>query len=229
MNKFKRFLLNCKLTKGICYKYIDNKKKRIKKRKLKHMHKNGSNALILLQNTLSKTGVNFFFDMGTLLGLIREGKILDHDLDIDIAAKLDKVEQMAIIKEELSKIGAKRAFYFYVDEVGIVEESYVVDGIKFDICYYSTDREKDYCYLMYQNPEKKYESDEVYDVVKLTCDSIKEIKTIPFKGSYLNVPNDEIKYLMTRYGEKWNVPDKGYIYWKGPSASFVDYIGKRMK
>ena len=77
-----------------------------------------------------------------------------------------------------------------------------------------------------RNPEKEY-SDEQQDVVKLVCPHIAETQTILFQGIEINAPKNPEQYLAVRYGENWRIPDKKYIYWKGPSAVLTDYIGYR--
>lgn len=41
--------------------------------------------LEFITNLLNQNNINYWLDSGTLLGLYREGKILDHDKDIDIS------------------------------------------------------------------------------------------------------------------------------------------------
>lgn len=54
--------------------------------------------LEFITNLLNQNNINYWLDSGTLLGLYREGKILDHDKDIDISmwnSEEDKVIQLS--------------------------------------------------------------------------------------------------------------------------------------
>lgn len=51
-----------------------------------------------ITNLLNQNNINYWFDSGTLLGIFREGKVLDHDIDIDISiwnTEEDKIIQIS--------------------------------------------------------------------------------------------------------------------------------------
>ena len=64
--------------------------------------------------------------------------------------------------------------------------------------------------------------------VKLICPHIYNITTTLFQGVKINVPEKPEEYLAVRYGENWRIPDKKYIYWKGPSAQTTEFIGHQI-
>ena len=49
------------------------------------MQSYGLETLKLLSNTLHKEKINYWLDFGTLLGIVRDKDIIQHDTDIDIA------------------------------------------------------------------------------------------------------------------------------------------------
>lgn len=194
------------------------------KKREKKIHKKGNQTIRLLQNLLTEFGCDFFFDMGTLLGIIREGHLLGFDLDIDIGVMIDDETRKTELKAFLLSKKCRIKHCYAVEEIGVVEESYLLNNIKFDINYYSTDGDASVCYLLYKDPEKTYTGNQL-STVKLTCDPITEIQKIDFNGSPINVPTNPEAYLARRYGENWRIPDRNYIYWKGPSTEKIDNPG----
>jgi LicD family len=59
-------------------------------------YKEWKNALLTAQKVLDQAGVEFWFSHGTLLGLMREGRNIDHDNDIDISFMADKFNPNAL-------------------------------------------------------------------------------------------------------------------------------------
>lgn len=227
MGSLKTFLRTNRLTKGLYAKLSRSHQKKVLKRKRKMIAENGVETIHYLQNLFGEIGCKFFFDMGTLLGIIRDGQLLKHDIDIDVGVFVDSEQQKQAIREMLVLRGNDILYSYNVDGIGIVEESYVHSGIKFDINFYTREPEVDVCYLLYYDPEKVYESKDEMSVVRLECSTIEDIIQIDFNGAPINIPTDSKFYLEQRYGKTWTVPDKNYVYWKGPSTHFTDKIGRR--
>lgn len=220
MKKLKKFLSSFILTGWLYKKLAHIKLEKIAAKKRKNIKLSGVETIHLLQKFFEKQNVMFFFDMGTLLGIIREGRLLRHDLDIDTAVFTTDSEKIAAIKKGLLEIGCEHKFRYTVEDVGVCEDSYILNNIKFDINYYSEAEGKSICYLAYLEPEKEYQAGEL-STVALSCDKINGIKTVDFDGVQINIPEQPEKYLAQRYGENWRVPDKGYRYWCGPSTSKI--------
>ena len=220
-SKLKKFLKESFLTKWLyraLWKIKYRKSLKFYKQKRDALQKNGARLIHFLQKTLE--GEKFFFDMGTLLGIVREGRLLGHDLDIDVGLYADGEQGVERVRETLIKNGCKLKSTYKVEEIGVVEDSFLIEEVKFDVSYYYKEEDVDAVYLMYDAQEGKPAK-----VVKLCCSPIEEIGQVSFKGGDINVPKDSLKYLAERYGENWRIPDKNYIYWKGPSARQTNFEG----
>lgn len=222
MKALKKFLREFILTKKIYARLANEKQKKVIRETLQL---NGQATMSTVQKVLEGTGARFFFDMGTLLGIIREGRLLSHDLDMDIALYINDMESIERLRGALRSKGAFLRYSYSVDGIGTVEDSFVMNGVKFDINYYVNDGDLDVCYLLFKDPEKTYCADEM-SVVKLTCPCVLETKKINFMGADISVPVNAEQYLANRYGPNWKIPDKKYVYWKGPSTSLTDYVGR---
>ena len=228
MKKIKKFLRENKLTASIYNKlWIIKNRKTIQKNEQRRLavQNNGVGLIHFLQDALK--GEFFFFDMGTLLGIIREGRLLGHDMDVDLGAIVDGEEGKLRIRELLIKAGCEHARSFVIDEIGVVEDSFVYSEIRFDVAYYKQIEDKSVMYLMYTDPAKSRQ-DGLYDVVELSVSQIQDLDTVDFHGKSINVPRNSEEYLAQRYGANWRIPDKNYIYWKGPSTRPTDLLAKQI-
>lgn len=225
----KTFLKTNKYTKkivalGISF-YNNMVARRINAKKRYNIQNNGNAVIEKIQKVLCENDIFFFFDMGTLLGIVREGHIIKHDLDIDVAVYVDSEEEKEFVRDILVSSGAVQTRHFSIDEIGIVEQSFVYCDVKFDICYYSAAEEFDYTYLMYSDPTKTYVNGEL-SVVELNCPHICKTELYKFGNIMINVPEQYEEYLAYRYGKNWRIPDKNYVYWRGPSTAITDFLGR---
>lgn len=196
----------------------------VKRKKTEALHDRGNKVIAKIQNLIEKYNATIFFDMGTMLGFVREGRILSYDLDIDLGIIVSSEEEKKLFKQYLIDNGCRLKFSYHVEGLGVVEDSFVIDGIKFDINYYTIEHNKSICYLLYRDPKRQQEAN-YFDVVKLTAPAICQIKKININGNLVNIPENAEEYLCNRYGEKWTEPDPNYIYYQGPSAEKTNYKG----
>lgn len=220
----KKFLRTNPITRKFYAYLIDAKQRHIAK---KGVQKQGVLIIKKMQKRLEQGDYPFFFDMGTLLGIVREGRLLKHDMDIDLGVIVQSEADKEKIKELLTSFDAQLKYEYVVQELGVIEQSYLYQGVKFDISYYYREADQDVCYLMYRDPEKTY-SDLQMDVVQLTCPAITATTKVAFQGLKVNAPANPEAYLAVRYGENWRIPDKKYVYWKGPSTRFTSYTGEQV-
>ena len=111
------------------------------------------NAIIEFIQTVLEDKVFFFFDCGTLLGIIREGSLLKHDDDIDIAVRAYKQEDIETTRKILLDAGCELVRSFSIEGRGIVEDAFRIYDFEFDVFYIQQGTSKDYYYLMYKGPE----------------------------------------------------------------------------
>ena len=167
-----------------------------------------------VQKIFEKSGYLFFFDMGTLLGMVRDGKLLKRDMDIDTGIYIESEGGIKEFRRLLNNEGFKHKFIFTAEGLGDVLDTFYFEGVRIDICYYKRENNRDCCYLFYGE-------DGVEKVVRLFNSKIEKMTKIDFLGFKVNVPENKEKYLEERYGN-WRVPDKNYKFWEGPSTEKID-------
>lgn len=223
--KMKKYLRENSYTKKPYLKLVSWKNSRQTQNKRMAMQKNGFYVIERIAKIFNDEKIQYFFDFGTLLGIIRENRILPHDTDIDIGV-LYKEGTYDKVREALFKSGFKLLYEYMIDD-NVVEESYIGFSIKVDINYYFSDGSKSRCYLFYREPGKEYSGD-LLDTVEITCDKIETFKEHCFSDILVKVPENPEHLLAQRYGPNWRVPDKNWVYWKGPSAKQLDRQGIRV-
>lgn len=205
------------------------KKKREKKSeeekeiKRYHIQQDGMAVLNEVQTILSGLGITSFADFGTCLGLVREGELLKHDLDMDVGV-IAKAEDREKIRVTLERRGF-RLWRQYCYQGNAVEESYHYRNIKVDLNFYEMTDEYSRTWLFYKKPDHEYENHWTRHVVQMTYSPIRGVKYEEFNGSMIALPEDPELLMTEKYGPTWRTPDTGWIYWESPAAVKLDEIG----
>lgn len=194
-----------------------------KEDKRQHIQQNGMAVLNEIQTILSELGITSFADFGTCLGLVREGGLLKHDLDMDVGV-IAKPEEREKIRMALERRGF-RLWRQYCYQGNAVEESYHYRDIKVDLNFYEMTDEYSRTWLFYLKPGHKYENSWTRHVVQMTYSPIRGVKYQEFNGSMIALPEDPELLMTEKYGPTWHTPDTGWIYWESPAAVKLDEIG----
>lgn len=187
------------------------------------IQRNGVAVMCLVQRLLREIGVLSFADFGTMLGIVREGRLLAHDLDMDMGVIIKDKTDMERIRLRLEKFGFL-LWRQYVFADNIVEESYRFSGIKVDLNYYVISDTESKTWLFYREPGVEY-PDNTRNIVQMTYSPITEFKTIQMQGEDVCIPANAEQLLEEKYGPTWRTPDKGWIYWLSPAATKIPDIG----
>ena len=105
----------------------------------------------ILINTLSENKINYWICQGTLLGIIRDKKLIpwDHDIDIGI---LENENDRKIIPIILKKEGFKEIKKTFLDNDGMMK--FTRDGGReADINFYKIDRQKNIAFVKWYIPK----------------------------------------------------------------------------
>ena len=204
------------------YKNIYRRTKSTNKKKKKNVKKYGLEVLDELKSIFDEFGIINFADFGTLLGLKREKKLLNHDLDLDYGIIIDGYKREDI-NLKLERMGF-RLWRHYIYDDTIVQSSYYYKTIKVDINFYQEKNDRLKTWLFYKKPETSYKNNE-RNIVEMNYDNITKTKFITVDWYSINIPQNSISFLKQKYGESWKTPDKNWIYWDSPSGKLLDEIG----
>ncbi|WP_432450717.1 adenylyltransferase/cytidyltransferase family protein [Aliiroseovarius marinus] len=152
-------------------------------------------------SVLSKYSDKVFLNSGTLLGVVRDGKLIDHDDDVDLAVVLEASSQEEAgrafnqLQQELIAHGYARPHKPKQGGYDAIIKFDVGDGMVFDLfpAWIEGDKLNVYPYLLGEAKSS--------DLLPLkTC----EITGLP-------IPSNPERLLEVNYGENWRTPDR---YWR---------------
>ena len=113
-------------------KYIGSKKvARIEKKCREELVKDGEKYMGLVEDTLKDSGAIYYAYAGTLLGLIRDGKFINWDFDIDYAIVITQDFTWNDLENLMKKSGFKKTREFVFDG-SVKEQSYAVGKLNID-------------------------------------------------------------------------------------------------
>lgn len=159
------------------------------------------NNLIDISRILEKYKVKYWLTDGTLLGLYREGDFISHDKDTDIGIDFQtfSVECFLELKDN-----------FKIEHVfGYVDDSLEIalnrNAVKTDLFFFYNRNNKYYhCAFSEWMPDSYRRIDYEYDLF--------DIKEQLFLNNKFNIPEDPLNFIITKYGEDWEKPDKSWRY-----------------
>ena len=154
------------------------------------------NKVTFLLNNLKKC--NYFFSCGTALGLVREGKLLDWDTDVDIDILepteliinniIDNMQAMGYSYQRILK--SKKRY----SQIVFIKAPYH----SIDFCFWFKDKNSFINDVPETNIFKRSHPFEIY----------KEFKNIKIQNIEFKIPSDTGSYFSLLYGNDWKTPKK---------------------
>lgn len=171
----------------------------------RNLQKNGYETLAKIDETLSENNICYWLTAGTLLGAYRDKRIINHDLDIDVAIH---EKDANIAKDLLISNGFIATHFFYLDNGKLQEISFMYNKTKIDLCVAYSDINHDYVSVFYG--EQKV--DHKFKVATMILPKVVELKRITLNGHYCNIPKNSEEYLECIYGTDYMIPNKKWNY-----------------
>ena len=84
-------------------------------------------SLKQIKNLLDKHNIEHWLDEGTLLGVVREGKLIEWDHDIDLGTWIKNIEKIITIFDEIRKIGLEVCFFEWNKHIKLLGIGYEID------------------------------------------------------------------------------------------------------
>jgi len=175
-----------------------------------NMLKQAIKLLEKVTGIMEANDIDYILDYGTLLGIVREGRLLPWDTDIDISLTEDQVDKFLKIRWKIWFAGYRTAVRHFKHDVGPykkgdirilkVEMRHFLFFKKHDIMDIFVKRaiNNQYCYVVGVN----------HCVLKSSPRHFQDNKThINFNGKNYPVPKDYENYLTYVYGN-WRQPVK---------------------
>ena len=166
----------------------------------------GIDILLKVQDVAAKDGVKCSPYFGTLLGLVRDGKLIKHDIDIDFVVSPEVVEIKAFY-DHLKSVGFRSERIIFLNnrllEFTMIYKELMVD---FFIVGADVDKERN-IYVFDDRGEVRLHS--YPKIMEMT-----ELKIV--SGDIIRVPQNSEIHLTNEYGN-WRIPEKNWDARRGPS------------
>lgn len=148
--------------------------------------------LVDFKEVLDKYKVPFVIIFGGLLGLIREGRFISYDTDLDVACFNEFIRKdhwkLKLIKEDLKKKG------FYIvgnDECYLHIDFFIRDGEKIEIWWFD-----------------KIDNEWIFgDTVRYPAHYFNNLQEIKLFDITFKIPSEPEKFLEITYGKDWKIPN----------------------
>ena len=199
--------------------------------------RNGINVLHQFDEIMLSHKIHYTVYAGTLLGAVREGGLLKHDMDLDTMMFYDNYNES--IKNVLAIHGFKLLHTFLADDGRVGrEDTYIKDGVTIDVFYaYSDDKCPTYQCDFHGSPGTLNNDDSMKKkgyvcVRRLEFPVSKGIRRVKFENIEVNIPSNAEEWLKYRYGDDYMIPnpnfqDKGdnpHIHeWEDVKAVMINY------
>jgi hypothetical protein len=160
---------------------------------------------------LDSLGVPWFCTSGTLLGLVRDNRLIEYDDDLDFVFYLGEVSKPAAICEALKAIQPRLNA---IARPGINPFQYTMNGDVGAVDLFAS--WSDPTGRMWVYP---------WCPAKLSYADLLPVSTLEFAGVSLNAPRNREKALELNYGQKWKTPDPLWRFdWEASNVAFAEYI-----
>ena len=156
----------------------------------------------LMDVLADKAGVPTYVCYGTLLGAVRNGKLIGHDNDIDLAYVSEHANPVDVVREA-----------YRVERV-LLQEGYTVrrgSGVRINVRLPLEDsvRRVDVFTSHWVEGVLYIPSDTGF---RLPRDTILPLTTVELMGRDVSAPANPERLLAATYGENWRVPDPSFKY-----------------
>lgn len=199
-------------------KYLDKIRTQRRERKMKKLFAKNRLAVIKeFDYLLTMNNINYSIAFGTLLGAVREGGFISHDMDIDAAIWYETDYRQ--IERILTSNGFELIRRAETDNGNFSrEDTYVKDGVLIDIFTFYPYNDN----LSYTTVFVPFDGCETFDEsikkiggvmpVQLLLPYSKITERIPFESIDLPAIINRNDFILAKYGDNWRKPDPSYEY-----------------
>ncbi len=217
---YKKTLLYCYLIK-----YVNRIENLLKRRTL---HKNAAEILNQLNLVFKELNYDYWLEFGTLLGAVRENRIISFDLDLDIATwRFNYGDNLNVV---MQRYGFKLMREIYIENEGI-EQTYSFNNVNVDV-FYCDKLDDDWikCYVFYL--DKNMSIDDMNRIygglhpleIRLPFNNL---LTYSFLGVDTKIPANYKSQLSYHYGTDYMIPNPNWDYRNASSSKQIpNKIGK---
>lgn len=161
----------------------------------------GESVLHAASKALNEIKVFHWLEFGTLLGVVRDGKLISHDTDIDFGVFLG--DRSKDIQRAFEKAGFRLVHRLEIDNGNYgLEESYELNGVGVDLFYFTKTEKGMYCHLFpFESKNKR--------LVRELFTTVNDFRIINWQDLDIHIPKEAEQRLRDTYGD-FQKPDKNW-------------------
>lgn len=198
------------------------------------LQREGPKILKLVHDAFTKAKIPYYVCDGTLLGLVREGGILPHDIDIDFTILPGGGGYLPRLVYKTAMELGFRFFWAWEYDGQISTIAFDYQGVHIDFDFLWTEG-GDWQQLVFTKLDNmKYRrQDDRWSVISTPHPVVKDIREqyIPKYGFTVNMPANYDEYLTSSYGN-WRVPDTKWrennLSVVNPGRTLMPFMGERV-
>lgn len=178
-------------------------------------------VLIHVSKVLQQHNVEHWLEYGTLLGLVRDGKLIPNDLDLDIGVFTP--EQQDAYRIILQRAGFK-LIKVWLLENKIVEETYLYKNVHVDLYYFQRSDDKLVAYTFYRDRtlEHGLKINE-YKTLRYSYLGYSGTEELVINGANFIIPCGHDFLLRQKYGN-WRVRNSAWTIFDSPVVDQISSI-----
>ncbi len=172
------------------------------------IEKNVKDILLRINPIFEKNTIDWWLDYGTLLGCVREGKVLKNDKDLDFGV----LSKNGSLQKLMEKSGFTLTSRTTVEGV-ITLEQYDIKGIGFDIFYYRKEKDKLVTNIWYPKdysiPQRESYKKGLGNLNEITF-TYGKTKKVKFYDIKCKIPENDKLYLSENFGDDFMIPNPNF-------------------
>ncbi len=218
----KAFISKLPFGEKVLSKLVADRQKREIEKRIAVMKEKGNLSVKEIETALSDSGITYFATCGTLLGLIRENRLLSNDYDMDYAILVESTDSWKKLEKTMQGIGYELIRHFSLGG-RVTEHTYrSKDGIEIDFFGHFIE-DGELCFYSYDKlPEVKYPSEKHWSAYILRNGAYAGVKRIETQIGTVTVPVNAEEYLTYNYNDDWRIPDPNFKANTGKGCSLLE-------
>lgn len=202
-------------------KYITNLFLNVKDRR-REVQTFGIETIQEVDEILAKHGATFFLGNGSLLGIARDGMLIQWDYDIDYGIFIDESFSWLDLEKLLTEIGFKKYKEFYFEGKLLTEQTYIRNNIHIDFFRHFHNDDETLFYSYYTTDGQDYVSNNEQSVRTFNTVKVTGAKIINVGENQFHVPKEYEEYLSGLYTPSWRIPNPNWVAGSGPACHILE-------
>ena len=195
---------------GIVKCYLNKRSEKENNEKNKMLKKEGLLIIQKVEQALKTSGLCYFADYGTLLGIIRDHDFIKWDLDIDYGLIVGEEFDWKYFERNMNSHGFTKKREFILNNK-ISEQTYSCGNLTVDFFGHTLLSDKMFGHIFFRKQDYIYKSKYDFHVDQVSYSKVTTTKSILFNGIQVTVPTNSEKYLESIYSSNWRTPVKDWV------------------